>query len=293
MSWQTKAVAAYVKSTRKRRYTTSAGAERLLAQPKGSSDPPRRLAKRFGVSTRIVDGCAVHCVSPEVSEHSATVIYLHGGAYVNEIQKLHWKLIADVATHVGVDVWVPIYGLAPRYHAEEAIALMHKVLAAATSKGPTYLMGDSAGGGLALAAEMSWSAAGGPAVAGLTLIAPWLDIGLRNPDIAALELRDPWLSTPGLRLVGDVWADGLSPDDPRVSPLFGDLSTLPLTDLYVGDRDITVADCRLLRDKMPPGRVEYHEQPGGLHVYPLLPVPEGRAARKDVLGHVRTAMASV
>jgi acetyl esterase/lipase len=292
MSWQTKAVAAYVRTTRKRRYATSARAERLLAQPKGSSAPPRRLAKRFDVSTKTVDGCDVHAVSPDVSEHSATVVYLHGGAYVNEIQKLHWTLIADVAA-LGVDVWAPIYGLAPRYHADDAIRLMHKVLDLATSIGPTYLMGDSAGGGLALAAALSWSKAGGAAPVGLTLIAPWLDIGLRNPDIATLELRDPWLSTAGLRLVGRVWAGDMSPDDPTVSPIFGDLTGLPPTDLYVGDRDITLADCRLLRDKMPRDRLDYHEQPGGLHVYPLLPVPEGRAARRDVLRRVRTAMASV
>jgi len=90
-----------------------------------------------------------------------------------------------------------------------------------------------------------------------------------------------------------VWAGELSLDDPRVSPLLGDLSALPPTELYVGDRDITVADCRLLRDKAPAGRVLYHEQPGAVHVYPLLPVPEGRAARKDVVAHITTALAKV
>jgi hypothetical protein len=63
--------------------------------------------------------------------------------------------------------------------------------------------------------------------------------------------------------------------------------------MYVGDRDITLADCRVFRDRVPRGRLEYHEQPGGLHVYPLLPVPEGRAARRDVLDRIQTAMAKV
>jgi monoterpene epsilon-lactone hydrolase len=293
MSVQTKAVAAYVRATRKRRYATTEQAERLLAQPKGSSAPPRRLAKRFRVSTKTVDECDVHVVSPDVARHSGAVIYLHGGAYINEIQRLHWKLIADIAAQVGVEVWVPIYGLAPQYHADDAIRLMHKVLDLASGRGPTYLIGDSAGGGLALATAQSWSETGGAAPVGLTAIAPWLDIGLRNPDIAALELRDPWLSTTGLRIVGRVWAGRMSLDDPAVSPILGDLTRLPPTDMYVGDRDITLADCRVFRDRVPRGRLEYHEQPGGLHVYPLLPVPEGRAARRDVLDRIQTAMAKV
>jgi len=293
MSWQSKAVAAYLKSTRKRRYSTPESAECVLAAPKSPSLPPRRLTNRFDVATKWIDGFDVHTVSPDASDHSATVIYLHGGAYVNEIQRLHWKLIANIAAEVGVDVWAPIYGLAPQYDADAAIKFVHNVFRVASSNGAVYVVGDSAGGGLALAAALSWIEAGGRVPVGLTLIAPWLDIALRNPDIAALELRDPWLSTIGLRVVGHVWAGALSLDDPRVSPLFGDLSALPLTELYVGDRDITVADCRLFRDKAPAGRVIYHEQPGAVHVYPLLPVPEGRAARKDVVAHIKTALAKV
>jgi len=52
---------------------------------------------------------------------ATTVIYLHGGAYVNEIQSAHWKLITDRATQLGCSVVVPIYGLAPSRHAAEAL----------------------------------------------------------------------------------------------------------------------------------------------------------------------------
>lgn len=64
-----------------------------------------------------------------------------------------------------------------------------------------------------------------------------------------------------------------------MSPLNADFGDFPPIDLYVGDRDITVADCRLLCAKLPPGQLTYHEEHGAIHVYPLLPVPEGRAAR--------------
>jgi epsilon-lactone hydrolase len=317
MSWQMRAAALYLRITRKRRHASTASAERILAEPKGPSALPRRLTRPFNVTTKTIDGFDVHIVSPDgvspdgvspdgvspdgvspdgvnpFGSISATVVYLHGGAYVGGVHRLHWSLIADVASGSGVDVWAPIYGLAPQYQADDAIRLMHKVFQEASSAGRGYLIGDSAGGGLALAATLAWQRSGGTPPVGLTLIAPWLDIGLRNPGIAAVEPRDPWLSPVGLRVLGRAWAAGMSADDPRVSPLFGDLTAVPPIHLYVGDRDITLPDCRALRDTAPPGRVGYHEEPGAVHVYPLLPVPEGRAARKDLVAHVRSALVKV
>ncbi|MDT5150301.1 MAG: hypothetical protein QOI01_2034 [Mycobacterium sp.] len=47
----------------------------------------------------------------------AIAIYLRGGAYVNEIQSAHGRLITDLATQLGCSV--PIYGLAPSHHAAD------------------------------------------------------------------------------------------------------------------------------------------------------------------------------
>jgi monoterpene epsilon-lactone hydrolase len=143
---------------------------------------------------------------------------------------------------------------------------------------------------LALSAAQAWLATGGPKLHGLTLIAPWLDLSLSNPAIAAIEPSDPWLSRPGLAVCAESWRGSVDLGDPRVSPISGDLTDVPPIDLYVGDRDITVADCRLLRDRMPTEILRYHEQPGAVHVYPLLPAPEGRAARRELIAHIGAAL---
>ncbi|MFS0899883.1 alpha/beta hydrolase fold domain-containing protein [Mycolicibacterium litorale] len=218
------------------------------------------------------------------------MIYLHGGAYVGEIQKQHWDLIADLADGVGVRVIVPLYGLAPDHHVDEALALLREVMTRCAADGDTYLVGDSAGGGLAVAATRSWIDAAGKPPVGLSLIAPWLDIALDNPGIDVVEPSDPWLTRVGLRICGRSWAGEVPPDDYRVSPIHAAFDDFPPVDLYVGDRDITVADCRLLRHRMPAGRLRYHEEPGAVHVYPLLPVPEGRAARTELISHIRSTL---
>jgi acetyl esterase/lipase len=66
---------------------------------------------------------------------ATTVIYLHGGAYVNEIQSAHWKLVTDLATQLGCSV--PIYGLAPSHHAAEVLTPVGTNTCASTRNAPT------------------------------------------------------------------------------------------------------------------------------------------------------------
>lgn len=279
-------VAAFVRATRKKRYATAEGGRTVLAAPKGPSAPPAALATRLAVGTRQVAGFDVHRVSRGAGSGRPVVIYLHGGAYVSEIAPQHWALVERIATSLDVEVWVPVYGLAPQHTAVEAHALVGALLAELDDEGrDCWLAGDSAGGGLALAAAQL--AVGRSTVRGLTLIAPWLDLAMRNPEVDAVEPHDPWLTRAGLRPIADAWAGGLSLDDPRVSPLLGPVEALPPVEIWVGTRDITLPDCRLLRERLsgvvPLG---YHELTGGLHVVPLLPVPEGRVAQARIVERI-------
>lgn len=285
MSWQMRLLAGVLRATRRRNFTSHAAGERLVRQPKGSMDPPR-FGESLEVRRSTVAGFPVDTVRRREGSRQGTVVLLHGGAYVASIHQVHWSFAARLAG-LGVDVVVPHYGLAPEHGPEEAHRLVHEVLAGID--GPSYLIGDSAGGGLALAATQTWLAGGGVPPAGLTLIAPWLDLAIRNPEVDAIEPHDPWLVRPGLRPCAQAWAGAMSMDDPRVSPLFGSMEGLPPIDLYVGTRDIGLADARLLAERAPD--VRYHEEPGAVHVYPLLPfVPEGRKAREQVLERVAEAL---
>lgn len=293
MSWQMHAFAAYGRFVRRpRTYATAASARSYMQRPKQSGEPPSWIARsrHYRVARHSVGGFTCYTVESRCFELTATsrgsVVYVHGGAYVSEIQSVHWKLVAAIADATGRPVHVPLYGLAPQHHAEEGIDFLQAALTRSTADGSTYLAGDSSGAGLALAAAQTWIGAAGVAPVGLTLISPWLDIALTNPAIAPIEKRDPWLGVPGLRECGKVWAGDLPLDDNRVSPIHGDLTNLPPIDLYVGDRDIFVADCRRLRDIVGHQRLDYHEQPGAIHDYPLLPVPEAKPARRNLMSRI-------
>jgi len=289
-----KGVAAFVRLAFKRRFATEAAGRALLAKAKGRSAPPPGIRKRCVVTHRQVNGHDVYVLRSRraagPSEHS--VIYLHGGAYTSEIVKEHWTLIAHLAEQTGQDVHVPIYGLAPRHHALEALKLVTDLIGELSAAGRRcYLAGDSAGGGLALLAAQAVATDPGRPVAGLTVLAPWLDLTMTNPGIPAVERIDPWLTRAGLHPIAAAWAGEESLTDPRLSPLYGPLTGLPPLQVLVGTRDITVPDCRALRDRVGPGTdLTYHEEPGAIHVYPLLPVPEARAGRAAIVDHIRKSL---
>ena len=294
-SWQMQGVAAFVRLAYKRRFATEAAGRATLAKAKGRSAPPPGIRKRCAVAHRQVNGRDVYVLRSRraagPSEHS--VVYLHGGAYASEIVKEHWALIAYLAEQTGHDVHVPIYGLAPQHHALEALDLATKLITDLSANGRRcYLTGDSSGGGLALLAAQAVAEDPGQPVAGLTVIAPWLDLTMTNPGIPAVERTDPWLTRAGLHPIAAAWAGGVPLTDPRLSPISGRLDNLPPLQVLVGTRDITLPDCRLLRDRAttPGTSLTYHEEPGAIHNYPLLPVPEARPGRQAIVAHIRATL---
>jgi acetyl esterase/lipase len=194
MSWQMHAIATYGRLVRRpRTYATPQSARAYLKRPKSASGPPSQLAKsaRYQLTRDTINGFDCYTVQSSSDETIAagrsSVVYVHGGAYVNQIERAHWKLVCAIADATRRPVHVPIYGLAPQHCAEEAIDLLGKVMDRAAQSGPIYIAGDSSGAGLALAATQTVIIAGATPPLGLTLISPWLDIALTNPAIPACQ----------------------------------------------------------------------------------------------------------
>ena len=248
----------------------------------GAGDPPASLFRKCAVETGQVDGHKVYTVRPRGDRPvRGQVLYLHGGGYVNPPAFLHWWFIAKLVNTQGVTCTVPRYPLAPEHLCEEAIAFAGKVcdsLIVEHGAGRLVVMGDSAGGGLALATVQQAKIA----PAGLILDAPWLDAGVSDPRQIEIERREFLLNRFTLRTWGRWWAGSRDLTDPLVSPLFGDLSRLPPTLVFCGSADILVADARRLAAAAP-AKVRYVEEDGLMHVYPLLPfLPEARRAWVEI-----------
>ncbi len=257
--------------------------------------PPRLIRRPVTFEVRRCFGWPVYEVRPRETTPRGRVVYVHGGGWVAEITALHWHLIAKIAAEVGTTVTVPIYPLVPFGTAGEVVPRVAE-LAAPTAEhadGPACLVGDSAGGQIALSAAMVARDAH-EVLAPLTmLLAPALDLGLDNPEIVDVQPSDPWLAVNGARVLADYWRRDLPVDDPLVSPLFGEFAGLGPLSVFSGTRDILNPDARLLVQRAGAAGVDvsFHEAHGLVHVHPLTPTPEGRQARRQIVEDLRAALA--
>lgn len=281
MSASMRLIGLYLRVKSKRHFATVDAARRMLAKKKSSPTPPDALRERHTLTCAEYGEFTCWTVEPRRPTATRTVIYLHGGAYVNEIFPQHWSLIERIAD-AGARVIVPVYGLAPQHGYKDAYRLLTDVyrdVTSTTASSEIVIAGDSAGGGLALGFAQTIRRSRLPQPRRLVLISPWLDISLQNPDITVIAHKDPWLAAPGLRECGHAWAEGSDPQIPPLSPLQGSFAGLAPMDVYIGTRDILLPDVLLLRDRATAegAEVDLTVRAGAVHVYPLTPTREGRA----------------
>ena len=259
------------------------GLTKLGRPARPAAIPTKRQLKGLELETKRLGGFELDIVRGK-DNPKRLVVYLHGGGYVQPIAKQHWELIGKIASETASVVFVPRYGLASRYNVDDALDFLELVRKEASLQGlPIVIAGDSAGGGLALAIaqQSSWK----PLTKRLILIAPWVDSEWEYEDFERYARRDPWLLPQSLRYIATVWSNRGDYRRVEVSPLRGDMSGLPPTSIYIGDYDLLYPDSVALVTKLEAAGVDttLHFEPGALHVYPLIPSPEGlRGAGKII-----------
>ena len=286
-----------LKHTRKKSFTSVDGLKARLENARKTEDftPPPDLAEQVQISERRVGEMPVFEISPKNGKPQVRIIYLHGGAFLFEITAHHWKFIAKMANRLNARFSVAIYPLAPETKAREmrAACMAHyEDVLGEKDHGPVMIMGDSAGGNLALVVSMMAAEMKIPVPAALVLISPPPDMTITNPDIAKVEKVDPWLAIPGLKLATEYYRGEEELSDWRISPTFGDIPALPPMQIFIGTRDILHPDTLLFAEKVRNAgcRVDLVEEKGMFHVWPLLEIPEAFEARDKIADFVAGIM---
>ncbi|CAG8554148.1 12219_t:CDS:2, partial [Dentiscutata heterogama] len=126
------------------------------------------------------------------------ILYLHGGAYVMCSAGSHRAITSDIAKAADAHVFAINYRLAPQ---NQFPAALHDALAAylylidppkdagfsAINPNQIVIMGDSAGGGLAIATLLALRDSGLPMVAGVVGWSPWVDLTHSMPSILSRD----------------------------------------------------------------------------------------------------------
>lgn len=257
-------------------------------RPASFNPPPSPLLPGVRLSADRTRGFPVFTIEPDSGRYGRTVIDFHGGAYVREIVSFHWLFARTITVAASVRLLLPIYPLAPHRTAARTVADAADIVESAISTqgaGNVAVVGDSAGGGIALAAAQELKRRGAPQPSRLILLSPWLDVTMSDPAQATIEKRDILLARGGLKEAGRLYAGDLEVTDWRVSPLFGDLTGLAPMSVYTGTHDILVTDSRALtqRARDAGATVDYTEEIGMQHDYALFPlIRQAHTAREDI-----------
>ncbi len=237
-----------------------------------------------GVAVEDHNGMPVWVVNPDGdTEH--VILYIHGGYYVYQMSGEQMTAMNRLANDTNSTVVIPIYPLAPFYTTEdnyETMVGLYKLVREENGEKKIILMGDSAGGGYALALAEGLSAHGLEQPDELILLSPWVDVTMSNPAIP--EYYDPMLTVTMGLLSGEAWAGGLPTDDWHVSPINGNMADLKNVTIFVGTREMFYPDDTLLYEKLSGNpNVTLVIGKGQNHVYPVYPTLEGRIALERIM----------
>lgn len=193
----------------------------------------------------IVEGMTAEWVIPPAIEGGARLLYVHGGSWIGGGCSSHRALISRVAEAARCPALLFEYRLAPEHPfpagLDDCVAA-YDWLRANGPDGPgaastLYLVGDSAGGNLALALMMRLRDEGKPLPDRAALLSPALDSTASGESAKTRADVDPVIDPGNTAGTFRAYTGGGDVTQPLVSPLFGEFHGLPPALFQVGDAE--------------------------------------------------------
>lgn len=290
-----------------------------------------RITTRIAATRRLLDaGIAGTPVSPEAlqverlavdaggvpaewirvpaSDPDRRLLYIHGGAFTAGSPDSHRYITAELARLASVSVLAIDYRLMPEHPRRAGITDCQTAYQWMLEHGPervapvtsAYVAGDSAGGNLTLVL-IAWlrDARLRQADAAIAL-APLTDATLSSPTMRTNVASDPFLGPSMGRVTRlprsvlaclTLFANRMTPKNPLMSPLRGNLAGLPPTLLQVSATEMLFDDAQRYANKARAAGspVELQVWNDMVHVWQLFfaVLPESRDALQEIAGFVR------
>lgn len=218
--------------------------------------------------------------NPDV-KNDKVVLYLHGGAFTLGSWKHLMQVFTPVSYHAGCSRALAVdYRLAsdinPYPAGLEDCIKVYRTLAKEVRSENIYILGDSAGGNLALRVVQECPE--------LTPAA----IGLFSPLVSAEKVGGTWDDRPKISYQKSLvphmpyYAPGMEMSDPRLSPLYGHFDTTAHVKIHTGTLDPLEGQCQLFRETFPHAQIEVEVQEGIWHGVEEHDCPEARHSTQSL-----------
>jgi monoterpene epsilon-lactone hydrolase len=236
-------------------------------------------------------------IATKTSRPERNILFLHGGGYVSGSPELYRHITWRIAAAAQARLTAIDYRLAPEHPfpaaLDDALAAWLALLAEGADPRRAVVMGDSAGGGLALALGLRLRDEGVPSPAAIVALSPWTDLALTGESVK--RSADPMQSADIAARFATLYLNGADPRNPYASPLYGDAAGLPPSLIQVGGDEMLLDDSVRMAERLRSAGCEV-----ALEIWPRMPhvwhtfasvMPEARRAiaRVGTFVHQRTS----
>lgn len=219
-------------------------------------------------------------VVPKDERRRGVILYLHGGGYTCGDTDYALGFSSILAIESGARVFCAGYRLAPENPfpaaLDDAVEAYRYLLSKGYSAAHITLCGESAGGGLCYALCLKLKALSLPLPCGIVVFSPWTDLTMAGDSYEVNREIDPTMTVGRLRFFAECYTK--DPNNPLCSPLFGDLSSLPPSLIFVGGDEIMLSDSTELHERLKKAGCQSRLiiKPDRWHVYLLYDLEEDR-----------------
>lgn len=264
------------------------------------------LSKDIVVQELSPRGIPAEWVFPEFKhDKDRVVFYCHGGGYTCGSLKYARVIASKLAVHTGIPVMSFEYSLAPEHPypaaLEDALVIWNYIMQLGFGAREVIVVGDSAGGNLALELILKLKSQKRILPKGLVLMSPWTDMTMSGETYETCKDIDPlltkeYIQTCRYSFVGlnekyneeetKIKIDEADLDyaNPDFSPLFADLEGFPPTLIQVGSNEILKSDSIRLYEKLlslgVPAVLEEYDD--AWHVFQMMPLKKAVIAMDSI-----------
>jgi acetyl esterase/lipase len=248
------------------------------------------------VTSAALGGVPTAEITVDGIEPRHTVLYFHGGVYVLGDAFQAAGLASQVGRRTRATVISVDYRLGPEHPypaaVDDALAAYQALLQTGTAPSDIAFVGESAGGGLAIATLVNARDHGLPLPAAAFVMSPYADLTLAGTTMETKREADPLLSRENLQARVPDYTSGHDAALGLISPIFADLSGLPPLIIQAGTHEVLLDDAIRLARQAATADVEVTLDitPGVPHVFQAYyPILDEAAAALDRAGQLLLA----
>jgi monoterpene epsilon-lactone hydrolase len=204
------------------------------------------LADDVSTAPGELGGVPVLNIETGEASHDAVVLWFHGGWYVIGSARTSAGISSDLARRTDTKVVSVDYRLAPEHPypaaLQDATAAYRGLLDSGVDARSIAIVGESAGGGLAVALLASLAEEGLAQPTCAVLLSPWTDLTLSGETMTSMVGIDPVFTREKVSVRVADYVGSADPADPSISPIFADLHGLPPILIQSGSHEILLDD---------------------------------------------------